>query len=71
MNPLQVLNEYKNLKRGLNETVEEYCDRFNRVYNAIPATIKSPLGLVLIHFLEGFDVNMAYQLRERDPTTLE
>jgi len=70
-NPLQVLNEYKNIKRGPNETIEEYCDRFNRVYNAIPAAIKPPPELSLIHFLEGFDVNMAYQLRERDPTALE
>lgn len=70
-NTLQVLNEYKNLKRGPNEIVEEYYDRFNRVYSAIPAAIKPPLGLALIHFPEGFDFDMAYQLRERDPTTLE
>ena len=29
------------------------------------------MGLALIKFLDGFDANMAYQLWERDPTTLE
>jgi len=69
--PLHILNEYKNLKRVPNETIEEYCDRFDKVYHAIRATIKPPPGLALIHFQEGFDVGMAYQLRVRDPTTLE
>lgn len=70
-NPLQILNEYKNLKRAPNEIVEDYCARFNYVYNSIPAAIKPPPGLSLIHFPEGFDVDMAYMLRERDPNTLE
>lgn len=51
--------------------MEEYCDRFNRVYNAILATIKPRLRLSLIHFHKGFYVDMAYQLREWDTTTLE
>ena len=29
------------------------------------------MGLALIKFPNSFDVDMAYQLRERDPTTLE
>lgn len=33
--------------------------------------MKPPLGLALLHYLDAFDPNMAYQLRERDPTTLE
>ena len=33
--------------------------------------MKPPLGLALAKFLEGFDPKMAYQLRERDPLTLE
>ena len=65
--PLQILNNYKNLKRGPNETIEEYCDKFNKVYNTIPTTIKPPPSLALIHFPEGLDVDMAYQLREIDP----
>ena len=29
------------------------------------------MGLALIKFPNGFDTDMVYQLRERDPTTLE
>ena len=29
------------------------------------------MGLALIKFPDGFDTDMAYQLRERDPATLE
>lgn len=70
-NPLQLLNEYKILKRKPNEGVEEYCQWFNIVYNAIPQDIKPSPSLSLIYFPDGFDVDMEYQLRERDLTTLE
>ena len=33
--------------------------------------MKPPLGSALVKFPEGFDPDMTYQLRERDPTTLE
>lgn len=33
--------------------------------------MKRPIGMALIKFPKGFDTNMAYQLRERDPTILE
>jgi len=70
-NLLQILSEYENIKRNAGETVQDYCVRFNTVYNAIPVDIKPPMGLALIKFPDGFDPDMAYQLRERDPTTLE
>lgn len=65
------LDEYKRLKRKPNESVEEYCEWFNIVYKAIPQDIKPSPGLALIYFPDGFNVDMEYQLRERDPTTLE
>ena len=33
--------------------------------------MKPPLGLALAKFLKGFDPDMAYQLGERDPLTVE
>jgi len=45
--------------------------RFNVVYNAILANIKRLKQLALLKSPDGFDVDMAYQLREGDPTTLE
>ena len=51
--------------------MKDYWTRFNNIYNAIPANIKPPLDLALIKFLDGFDTDMSYQLRERNPKTLE
>ena len=33
--------------------------------------MKSPLGLALLHYLDAFDPDIAYSLREINPTTLE
>lgn len=70
-NPLQILSENENIKRNAGESVEDYCVRFIVVYNAISDNIKPLMGLALLKFLDGFDANMAYQLWECDPTTLE
>jgi hypothetical protein len=56
----------KVLKYPLGESVQDYCTRFNNIYNAIPTNIKPPQGLALIKFPDGFDVDMSYQLRERN-----
>jgi hypothetical protein len=70
-NPLQILSEYENIKRNQGEMVQDYCTRFNNLYNAIPNEIKPPPGLALIKFPDGFDADMSYQLRERNAATLE
>ena len=55
----------------MGETVQDYCVRFNAVYNAIPTNLKPHVGLSLLKFPDGFDADMEYPLRERDPTMLE
>jgi len=70
-NPLQILAEYNSMKRNPNETIQEFTSRFNTVYNSIPYDMKPPPGFYLLHYPVAFDPDMAYQLRERDPTTLE
>jgi hypothetical protein len=70
-NPLQILFEYESIKRNQGESVHDYCTRFKNIYNAIPTNIESPQGLALIKFPDGFDADMSYQLRERNPATLE
>ena len=69
--PLHILLEYDTLKRGPQEAVQDYCARFNNVYTAIPQNLRPPPDLALIKFFDGFDPNMAYQLRERAPASLE
>lgn len=68
---MQILFEYDNIIRSPNESVQDYCNRFNNIYNVIPANIKPPPDLALIKFPDGFDANMPYQLRERNLETLE
>lgn len=58
--PLHILTEYDNFKRGPQETVQDYCARFNNVYSAIPQNLRPPPDLALIKFLDGFDPDMAY-----------
>ena len=66
-NPLQILSKYRNLKRNVGESVQDYYTRFNSVYNALPPNMKPPLGLALVKFPEGFDLDIAYHLREKRP----
>jgi len=68
--PLHILGEYDTIKRGPQETVLEYCARFNNVYNVIPQNLRPPPDLALYKFPDGFDPDMAYQLKERAPQTL-
>ena len=69
--PLQILSDFGKLKRGPNETVQDYVTRFNDAYYAIPQNLRPPPDSVLIKFPDGFDSDMAYQLRERSPRILE
>ena len=62
-NPLQILSEYNNLKRNVGESVQDYCTRFNNMYNTLPPHMKPPQGLALVKFPEGFDPDMNFQLR--------
>lgn len=66
-NPLQILSEYENIKIGPNETIQDYCTKFNNIYNAILVNLKPPPDLALIKFPNGFDTDMEFQLRERNP----
>lgn len=69
--PLQINAEYNNLKRNPGESVQDYIIRFNSVYNAIPDDLKPSRKSALLKFPDGFDPEMAYSLRDRDPPTLE
>ena len=59
-NPLEILAEYKNLKRNQGESVHDYSTKFNSVYNALPPHMKPPQSMALVKYPEGFDADMAY-----------
>ena len=66
-----IIKEYNHLKRHPGETLQHFSARFNTVYHAIPAKIKPPLEWALLHYPNAFDPEMAFQIRERYPSTLE
>jgi hypothetical protein len=70
-NVFLLLEEYEHLKRKPGETVHQFSARFNRVYHAIPADIRPPLGAAHLHYPDAFDPEMAFQLRERNTANLE
>ena len=69
--PLQINAEYNNLKRNHGQSVQDYIIRFNTVYNAISDDLRPSRKSALLKFPDGFDPEMAYSLRDRDPPTLE
>ena len=42
-NPLQLLTQYNNMKRALEEMMQEFSTRFMKVYNSIPTEVQPPL----------------------------
>jgi hypothetical protein len=69
-NPLQMLTQYNQLKRGNDEIVKSFYDRFKRTYNSLPDECKPHDGMAKIHYVEGFDDDFALLLRERRSSTL-
>ena len=70
-NVFLLLEKYEHLKRKPGETVHQFSARFNQVYNSMSVDIKPPPSLALLHYPDAFDPEMAFQLRERDTTTLK
>jgi hypothetical protein len=70
-NPLQLLNQYNNIKRSSNETVQEFSTRFMKVYNSIPIEVKPPLRATQNRYVDCFDSDFALLLRERISNTLD
>jgi hypothetical protein len=53
-----------------NETMEEFNKRFNDLVKSLPQTIKPPDASILIHYMESFEGEIRYQLRDKETTTL-
>jgi hypothetical protein len=53
-----------------NETMDEFNKQFNDLVKSLPTAIKPPPTSILIHYMEAFDREIRYQLRDKDPQTL-
>ena len=65
------MEEYNQLKRQPNETIQQFSDRFNQVYYSMPSNIRYPPDSALLHYPKVFDPEIEFQLRERNPSTLK
>jgi hypothetical protein len=54
-----------------NETMDEFNKKFNDLVKSLPTTIKPPDASILIHYMEAFEGEIRYQLRDKDPQTLK
>ena len=64
-NSLHLLTQYNNLRRGPNESVQDFSSIFKKTYDAIPADVKPPLGVAKIHYVDAFSSEFTLFLRER------
>ena len=53
-NKFLIIEEYNHLKIQPGETIQDFSARLNKVYHAIPANIKPPLGWALLHYQNYF-----------------
>jgi hypothetical protein len=70
-NPLQLLTQYNNMKKAMEETVQEFSARFLKVYDSIPVEVKPPPRVVQLRYADSFDNDFALLLRERRSTNLD
>ena len=71
INYFHFLTQYNNLKRGMNESVQDFSARFMRTYESILANVKPPPWASKLHYVDAFDSEFTLLLREIRSTSLE
>jgi hypothetical protein len=67
---LYYLTEFGSLRKKNSETVMEFLQRFNNLYNKIPAEVKLSQPATKVTFARAFEPNFALLLLERRGATL-
>ena len=67
---LQVLSQYKNIKKWRFVSIHEFSRHFMRVYNSILADIKPLVGAAKLHYADAFQSHFVLLLRERKSTSI-
>ena len=58
-------------QKNENETMEEFNKKFNDLVKSIDKKVRPPDDAILIHYMESFDGEIRYQLRDKEPTDLK
>lgn len=67
---LYYVTEFNNLKRKNGESVSDFSQRFNKMYQKIPVDIKPTESLAKITYADSFDADFCFLLGERRSPTL-
>jgi hypothetical protein len=51
--------------------MEEFNKKFNELVTSLHTDYKPPTASILIYYIEAFDGEMRYQLRDKEPTNLK
>jgi hypothetical protein len=70
-NPLHLLTQYNNMRRSPDEIVQEFSSRFMKVYNSIPTEVKPPPKVSQLRYVDSFESDFDFLLRERISTSLD
>jgi hypothetical protein len=54
-NPLQLLTQYNNMKKELEEMVQEFSYHFLKVYNSIPTEVNPPPSAMHLRYADSFN----------------
>ena len=65
------LREFNVIKRKLEEDVNEFIKRFNKLYNSFQAEINPPLAGEKVVFVAAFEFDFIFTLRESKSHTLD
>jgi hypothetical protein len=69
-NHLYYLTEFGSLRKKNSEIVMEFIQRFNKLYNKIPAEVKPSQPAAKVTFAGDFELDFALLLREIRGATL-
>ena len=67
---LYYLTEFGALRNKNSESILEFMQRFNKLYNKIPIKVKPSQPTIKVTFVGNFDLDFALLLRERRSTDL-
>jgi hypothetical protein len=68
---MSLLTALHTIKKNENETMEEFNKKFNDLITSLYKDIKPPDTSIFIYYIEAFNGEMRYQLRDKEPANLK
>jgi hypothetical protein len=65
-----LLAQFNQIKKKENETVKEFDTKFDKLYDQIPADLCPPTTIVRVLYMNAFEGQFAFILKDKAPDTL-